>query len=266
MLGRRVRVPERIARVVSLAPSLTEIVYALGAGSRLVGVTDQCNFPPEVLEKPKVGGFFSPSFEVILSLRPDLVLASTEVSRDEHVRGLEQLGIPVYVVRPSGFTAVLESVERVGVLLGRPDEAARLAASMRGEAEAIARRVQGTPRPRVLYVVWGDPLIVPGRETLITDLIHRAGGESVTGDEPLAYSRFSAEAALARRPDRVILARHGTASVDDRLREWPHLGLLPAVRAGRVHMVDGDLVLRPGPRVVDGLRLLARVLHPEAGW
>ncbi len=263
MLGRPVTVPERPARVVSLAPSLTEIVYALGGEGQLVGVTEYCDFPPAALKKPRIGGIYTPNFEVILSLRPDLILATTEGNRAEHIRGLEGFRLPVYVVRPLDFLTVLESIERVGRLLGREGEARRLVVSMRRQAEEIARALEGVRRPRVLYVLWGNPLIVPGRDTLITDLIRRAGGESVTGEEPLAYPRFSMEEALARQPERIILAQHGEASVDQRLREWQHLTLLPAVRQGRIHQIDGNLVHRPGPRILDGLRALAGFFHPE---
>jgi iron complex transport system substrate-binding protein len=263
MLGRRIAVPAQPARVVSLAPSLTETVFALGAEARLVGVSDSCDYPAEARRKPRVGGIYTPSFEAILALRPDLLLATSEGNRLEHVRGLENLGLAVYVVRPVDFVSTLESIARVGALLGREGEAAVLVAAMRRRADQLARAVAGTPRPRVLYVLWGGPLIVPGRETLITDLITRAGGESVTAAEPIPYPRLSLEAAVERRPDQVILARHGTASVAEQLRAWEPLAAIQAVREGRVQGVDGDLLHRPGPRIVEGLRALARILHPD---
>lgn len=266
MIGRRIGVPESPRRVVSLAPSLTEIVYALGAGDRLVGVTQYCDYPAEATKKPKVGGIYTLNFEAILSLKPDLILATTEGNREEHIRGLEALRIPVYVVRPTDFATTLDSIGRIGRLLGRGAAAQRLASSMRREADEIARAVRGLRHPRVLYVLWGNPLIVPGRNTLITDLIRRAGGESVTGEEPFAYPRFSVEEVLVRQPERIVLAQHGEASVDRALREWQQLTLLPAVRQGRVSSVDGNLLHRPGPRVVEGLRVLARAIHPEVAW
>jgi len=162
MTGRRLVVPERPLRVVSLAPSLTEIVYALGAAERLVGVTQQCDYPREAASKPKIGGIYTPSFESIVMLRPDLVLATTEGNREEHVRELGRLGLPVYVVRPTDFATVLESIERTGRLLGRGPEAARLIRGMRDHADGIARMLAGIRRPRVLYLLWGSPLIVPG--------------------------------------------------------------------------------------------------------
>lgn len=261
MRGRRLVLPGPPARVVSLAPSLTEIAFALGAGDRLVGVTDYCDYPPEARAKPRIGGTYNPSLEAIVALRPDLVLATTEGNREEHVRALEQLGVPVFVVRPVDLEATVASMEHVARVLARDPRP--LTAWVRGQVEHVTRAVAGRRRPRVLYVVWGQPLIVPGRRTLITELIRRAGGESVTADEPLDYPRLSAEEALARAPEVVVLGRHGAASVADRLEQWPFLRLLPAVRQGRVYHVDGDLLHRPGPRLVEGLRRLAAIFHPD---
>jgi iron complex transport system substrate-binding protein len=266
MVGRRVPVPARPARVVSLAPSLTEIAYAVGAGDRLVGVTEHCDFPPEASRKPRVGGIYTLNLEAILSLKPDLILATTEANRDEHIRALERLGLAVYVVHTVDVPSVLDSIGRVGRLLGEAPEAERVVARLRRETETVARAVVGAPRPRVLYVVWGSPLIVPGRDTLITDLIRRAGGESVSGQERSEFPRFSVEEALARQPERIVLASHGHGTVEDHLRLWPQIRLFPAAREGRVGVVDGDLTHRSGPRVAEALRALARLIHPEVGW
>jgi iron complex transport system substrate-binding protein len=263
MLGRRLRIPDRAARIVSLAPSITETVYVLGDGERLVGVTDYCDYPPEATRKPRVGGISTPSFEAILSLRPDLVVATSESNYAEHVERLTSLGLPVYVIRPVDFETTLESIERVGEVLGRAAAARARVVAMRRDADAIARAVAGAPRPRVLYVVWPNPLIAPGRGTLITELIERAGGESVTRAEPLPYPRLSLETVVERRPDRIIVGRHGQATVEELLRGWERLGSISAAREGRVYGVDGDLVHRPGPRMIEALRALARVIHPE---
>jgi ABC-type Fe3+-hydroxamate transport system substrate-binding protein len=263
MLGRRVRVPDHAVRIVSLAPSITETVFVLGDGDRLVGVTDFCDYPPEAARKPRVGGISTPSFEAILALRPDLILATSESNYSEHVERLVSLGLAVYVVRPVDFETVLESIDRIGGVLGRDAAARAQVASMRRDADAIARAVAGSPRPRVLYVVWPNPLIAPGRGTLISELIQRAGGESVTGADPLPYPRLSLETVVERRPDRIIVGRHGQGTVEELLRGWERLGSVSAVREGRVYGVDGDLVHRPGPRMVEALRALARVIHPE---
>jgi iron complex transport system substrate-binding protein len=263
MLGRRVRVPDHPARIVSLAPSITETVFGLGDGDRLAGVTDYCDYPPEATRKPRVGGIATPNFEAILALRPDLVIATSESNYADHVERLTSLGLPVYVVRPVDWETVFESIERIGDVLGRGAVARAQVAAMRRDADAIGLAVAGAPRPRVLYVVWPNPLIAPGRGTLINDLIQRAGGESVTAAEPLPYPRLSLETVVERRPDRIIVGRHGQESVEELLRGWERLGSVSAVREGRVYGVDGDLVHRPGPRMVEALRALARVIHPE---
>lgn len=263
MLGRRVRIPDRPARIVSLAPSITETVFALGEGDRLVGVTDYCDYPPEATRKPRVGGISTPSFEAILALRPDLVIATSESNYGEHVERLASLGLAVYVIRPVDFETVLQSIERIGTVLGREADARARVASMRQDADAIAHAVAGAPRPRVLYVVWPNPLIAPGRGTLISELIQRAGGESITGAEPLLYPRLSLETVVERRPDRIIVGRHGQERAEDLLRGWEGLDSVPAARERRVYTVDGDIVHRPGPRMVEALRALARVIHPE---
>jgi iron complex transport system substrate-binding protein len=263
MLGRRVRIPDHAARIVSLAPSITETVFVLGDGDRLVGVTDYCDYPPEAARKPRVGGISTPSFEAILARRPDLVLATSESNYEEHVQRLVSLGLPVYVIRPLDFETVLESIERIGAVLGREPLARARVAAMRRDADAIAHAVAGAPRPSVLYVVWPNPLIAPGRGTLITELLQRAGGESVTATEPLAYPRLSLETVVERRPDRIIVGRHGQGTVEELLRGWARLDAVRAVREGRVYAVDGDLVHRPGPRMIEALRALAQALHPD---
>jgi cobalamin transport system substrate-binding protein len=150
MLGRRVRIPDHPARIVSLAPSITETVFALGDGDRLAGVTDYCDYPPEATRKPRVGGIATPNFEAILALRPDLVIATSESNYADHVDRLTSLGLPVFVVRPIDWETVLESIERIGDVLGRDAVARAQVAAMRREADAIGRAVAGAPRPRVL--------------------------------------------------------------------------------------------------------------------
>ena len=263
MLGRRIRIPDHPARIVSLAPSITETVFVLGEGDRLLGVTDYCDYPPEATRKARVGGISNPNFEAILALRPDLVIATSESNYAEHVERLVSLGLPVYVVRPVDWETVLDSIERIGDILGRDAVGRARVAAMRRDADAIGRAVAGLPRPRVLFVVWPNPLIAPGRDTLINDLIRRAGGESVTGAEPLLYPRLSLETVVERQPDRIIVGRHGQETVEELLRGWERLGSVSAVREGRVYGVDGNLVHRPGPRMVEALRALARVIHPE---
>jgi iron complex transport system substrate-binding protein len=251
-------------RIVSLVPSVTELVFALGGEARLVGITDYCDFPPAARRKPSVGGMVAPSLEAIVALRPDVVVATDSGNRQEAVDQLRRLGIAVYLVRADRFADVLDVAMRIGQLLGREPAAVALTARLQARVDAVARAVGRRPRPRVLYVVWPEPLIVPGRDAIVTELIQLAGGASITAAEPGDYPRFSIEAAVVRAPEVIVLARHGTDSVPLGRDLWNALTELPAVKTGRVHGVDGGLLHRYGPRVVDGIEHLARLLHPEA--
>lgn len=264
MRDRQVTLPAPPQRIVSLVPSVTELMFALGGEGRLVGVTDYCDFPPAAKQKPSVGGMIAPSLETIVALRPDLVIATDAGSRQEIFAQLQRLGIPVYLVHANSVAQMLDVGARLGALTGREVAAARLTAHLQQRIRAVEKAVAPFRPPRVLYVLWPEPLIVPGRDAIVTELIRRAGGQSISAEEPSDYPRFSIEAAVARAPDVIILARHGTGSEPIARDKWDKLGNLPAVRAGRVHAVDGNVLHRYGPRVVDGLELLARMIHPEA--
>lgn len=264
MLGRDIVLAAPPTRIVSLVPSVTELVFALGAQDRLVGVTDYCDFPPEARQKPSVGGMVAPGLETIVALRPDLVVATDSGNRQETFDQLRRLGIAVYLVRANRFDDVMQVATRVGQLVGREAAAAALTGRLQARVDALTRAVRWRPRPRVLYVLWPEPLIVPGRDSIVTELIRLAGGESITATEPSDYPRFSMEAAVVRAPEVIVLARHGTGSGPLPRDKWEALNQLPAVQARRVHAVDGNLLHRYGPRIVDGLAHLARLLHPEA--
>lgn len=267
MLGREVALRAPAQRIVSLVPSVTEIVFALGGEARLVGRTDYCDFPPAARGKPSVGGMVGPSLEAIAALRPDLVIATTEGNRLETVDQVRRLGIPVYLVAAQRWGEVRDVIVRVGELTGRADAVPPLLARLDARVAAVTRAVAPLARPRVLYVLWPEPLIVPGRRAVITDLIALAGGRSITAADAEEYPRYSLEAAVAKAPEVIVLADHGngggahTAAVQEK---WKRLTSLPAVRNGRLHSVSGELLHRYGPRIVDGLEQLARVIHPEA--
>ena len=268
--GRTLALPAAPRRIVSLVPSVTEILFALGAEDRLVGVTDFCDFPPEARRKPRVGGMVAPSLEAIVALRPDVVVLTSAGNRQETFDQLRRLRIPVYQVAPESIEDVLTAIVSLGELAGRAEAGLAMADGLRRRIEEVAARVAALARPRVLYVLWPDPLMVPGRGALISELIRLAGGDSVTADVSEAYSRYSAEAAIAKSPQVIFLARHGSAqggpaTGDPMVREkWERFGNLPAIGTGRLHAVDGNLLHRYGPRMVDGLEMLARLTHPEA--
>jgi iron complex transport system substrate-binding protein len=267
MLGREVALPARPARIVSLVPSATEIIFSLGAGDRLVGRTDFCDYPAAVRAKASVGGMVNPNLETLVGLRPDLVIATDEGNREETVRQLARLRIPTYLVRANRIAETIDLIARVGVLTGREAAVARLTGDMLRRVEAVRRAVAPFPRPRVLYVLWPEPLIVPGRSSILTELIDVAGGQSITAGDGDAYPRFSLEAVVARAPEVIILADHSTgASTAGRPapEQWRRLASVPAIRAGRLHSADLSILHRYGPRVPEGLETLARIIHPEA--
>lgn len=265
MTGREVEVPRAITRVVSLAPSLTEILFALGAGELTVGVTDFCDYPPKAAAKPKVGTVMAPNAEVILTLQPDLVLATTEGNRQETVLLLERLGLPTFVVRPEGLDGIYASIRSVGRLLGRPARASALVEAMRSRVSWVARQVAGHPRVRVLYVLWPDPLISAGQGSVIDNLITVAGGENVARGSGLRYPRLGLEEVLRVDPEVILLAGMGSRPLlPEAVQGWEGWQVLRAVRTGRVRSLDGDLLHRSGPRIVEGLEAMARALHPDA--
>jgi iron complex transport system substrate-binding protein len=270
MLGHEVTLPAPPARIVSLVPSATEIIYALGGEERLVGRTDYCEFPPAAKSKPSVGGMVNPSLETLVTLKPDLVIATDEGNREETFQQLARLRIPTYLVHATRLGELLDMIARLGELTGRPAAVGPLRQGLTRRVEAVRRAVAPYPRPRVLYVIWPEPLIVPGRASLLTELIDVAGGESVTGRQEQAYVRFSVEAAVALAPQVIVLADHASANggVSGAGRpepeKWRRFTSVPAIRAGRLYSVDLSILHRYGPTVVDGLESLARLIHPEA--
>lgn len=264
MLGRPVTVPDGPMRVVSLAPSLTEIVFALGRGDWLAAVTDFCDYPPEARSKPKIGGPTTPDLERIVRIRPDLVLGTTEGNPRDRVAQLQRFHIPVFAVKPEGYPGILASIEVLGRLLRAEEKAAALVQDIQARVTAVRRAVSGRPRPRVLYLVWTDPLIAAGPATFIHDLIEMAGGENVVRERSVPYPRLGWEEVVALAPEVILVASHATGSNRAPIGEgWSTWQSVPAVRSGRILPVPGDVIHRPGPRVVEGVEHLARAIHPE---
>lgn len=256
-LGRQVWVARDPRRLISLAPSVTEILFALGLGDRVVGVTTYCDYPAEAASIEKVGDTQKPNLEKIISLKPDLVIISTASQLEEFVGNLERLGVPVYVNNPTNLGSLLDSIQRLGDAAGVPESAGGLVADLRSRITEVHSKVAGLPRPRVLLVLSSEPLITAGGGTFINDLIAEAGGESISADQKADYPQFSLETALARKPE-VIFLQAGGPGLPKQLADSP------AVRTGRVYQLDDNILLRPGPRIVDGLEQVARKLHPEA--
>ena len=262
--GRKVDVPDHPERLVSLAPSITETLYALDLGSKLVGDTDYCDYPPDAARKPHVGAVLNPSVERIVALKPDLVIGSAEANRRETADELANLGIPLYGLSDRALADVLRSIRDLGALLRCQDRAETLASGLEQRIEAVERRVDAAPRPRVLFVTWYQPLITVGRQNFIADVIRRAGGAPISDDLRGEWPRLSVEAVLERDPDVILVPQSQSFSPTlDRFRQLPGWSDLRAVKGGRVYSVP-DTIIHPSPRLVDALEAVARLLHPPA--
>lgn len=261
-LGRKISIKPNPQRIISLAPSVTEILFALGLGDRIAGVTSYCDFPEEARSKEKIGDTLHPNLERIIALKPDLVIISTASQLEELMRRLDQLGVPVYVTNPRTVGETVASIQNIGEATGAGSRGAEIAADLRQRIDAVEMRIKGLPKPRVLYLLQTDPLITAGRNTFINDLIKLAGGESISRDEAADYPQFSRETVIARAPEVIVApTSHGQDFVreEDLRRDF---SATPAVRTNRIIKVNSDWVDRPGPRIVDGLEQLARGLHP----
>jgi iron complex transport system substrate-binding protein len=256
--GRAVTIAARPKRIVSLAPANTEIVAELGALDRLVGVTTYCDYPPAVADIAKVGDFVGPNLEAVAAAAPDLVLVTTGVQA-EVIGQLEALGASVIAIDPQTLEALYVSIETVGAAIGETDAAADLVESMEIQVHDIAEQVEGAP-VRCFLEIAQDPLFTVGSGTLLNDLIEHAGGENVVS-EP-GYVAYSVEQLIQANPD-VYLATKGAMSLPADIVGRPGYSAITAVASGRVYLLDDNLVSRPGPRVVEGIRQIAGALHPD---
>ncbi len=253
-------------RIISLAPSLTEVLFAVGAGAQVVGVTEFCNYPPEAAARPKVGGITPDTInlERILELAPDLVLSSGD-GQDPALANLARLGIATRVLPAESLEEVMGTIDEVGALSGHAERARRLRAELEGRVDRIRGLVSRlpTPRVRVFYQVWDRPLMTTGR-SYVSELIEIAGGENVFGDLTQAFPQVSEEAVLVRDPEVILIpSQHREPVRLEDVRRRPGWDRLSAVRSGRVHLLPGDPISRPGPRLVEVLETMARLLHPE---
>ena len=261
--GRSVLIPQPVRRIVSLAPSATETLFALGLGDRIVGDTDFCDYPPEAKRKTRIGGPVDPNIEVIAALHPDLVVA-TPVNRIASVHSLEQLGIPVYGTDPRSVEQVLTSTERLGELLGAGDAGRSLLANLRARLSQIDRRLAGLPPQTVMMVVWLDPLISVGRNTFLEDALRRAGAHSII-DTQQSWPNINLEEVIRLQPKYLIFSSDDPQQVQRQLAELqdrPAWRQLDAVRNRRFIVVP-EAISHPSPRLVDGIEQLAAALYPS---
>jgi len=264
-VGRRVVMPAQVNRIVTLAPNLTETVYALGLGDKLAGDTDFCDTPPAAKQKPHVGNPQNPSLEAIVALRPDLVLATTSINLEETADALARLGIAVYTTDSHTVRGTLNSIAHIADMAGVPERGSALVEHLQNRLDALHARLADLPMVHVLFVVWEDPLITIGDNTFIADALRWAGAESILLSDR-NWPQMSLEEVVRLQPDYIVFASgHEGAAKSDLadLRAKPVWRDLDAVEQG--HVVDvSEEALRPAPGLVDAIEQLARDVHPEA--
>ncbi len=257
-LGRLVAINGTPQRIVSLAPSNTEILFALGLGDKVVGVTDYCDYPPEALNKTKVGGYANPDIEKIVALNPDLVLVAYGTPMDV-INNLVGLGLTVYGIKTTDLDDLLNDIRRVGEITDKEVEAQALTSAMESRIQAVTNQTEELEqRPRVFYIVWHDPLWTAGSGTFINELIEKAGGVNIFGNVT-GYPMVSIEDVLARDPEIIIASEWSY----DWAMNATELATTNASQSGRIYTCDDNLVQRPGPRLVEGLEWFAHFIHPE---
>jgi len=263
--GRTVRIPVPVRRIVSLAPSLTESIYALGMDNLLVGDTDYCDYPEAAKRVHKVGGATNPSLEEIAELKPDVVLVIKSLNRLETVQQLERLGIATYSTDPHTMDEIRSSVHRLADVLGKPAAGENLDTELQSKEKSLQQKLQNVAPTRALFVVWTEPLISVGKHTFIADALAHAGAVSVV-DSSQDWPQISLEEIVRLQPDYLIFAAdHSEKSARDveALAKRPGWDLLEAVKQ-RKFAVISDAVNRPAPRLFAAVETLARQLHPEA--
>lgn len=267
-LGREVHLDSVPQRIVSLAPSNTEILFALGLEDKVVGVTEFCNYPEAAKAKPKIGGFSNADIERIVALEPGLILAA-DIHNKTVIPALEKVGLTVFALAPKNLDEVLASISLAGEVTGNSQEANQLVTSLEKRIKTITTKTKElaeTERPRTLFLTWHDPLWTVGSETLINDLINKAGGENIAQDLS-GHKTIDLETVIHRNPEIIIvMSGHGEAKdlpYNYVLNEEPRLRTTEAVMVGRVYQIDSDIFGRPTPRMVDGLEQLAKLTQPE---
>jgi iron complex transport system substrate-binding protein len=263
---RSVEVPVSPRRVIALAPSITEIVFALERQDLLKGITIFSDFPAEAENLPKIGSYIHPDMEKIISLAPDLCIAVQDGNPKQVVMRISEMGIPVYAVNPRCLESVMASIIDIGGLLDASEKAEAIVADMRRRMDRVAAGIAGiADPPGVFFQINASPIVSAGHDTFIHELIIRAGGRNLAGHQP-SYPRFTVEQVLVLSPDIIIVTTmSGKGGSDAVLDDWHQWARLPAVKNDRVFVVDSGLFDRPGPRIIDALELLVDLIHPKTG-
>lgn len=258
--GQKVVVPDHPHRIICLVPSITDSVYALGAGDDVIAISDYVEFPEAARKKPSVGSIMTPSLETIVALHPDLILGVPKANSQATLDQLSKLGVPVFLVDPHGLPGILRSITSLGHALNRDPQANMLTTGLERRIDRVRNFAHGKPAISIFMPVWYDPVITIGRGAFITQIIEAAGGHSVTDDLAQEWPHVSLEAVIERAPQALLLMRDGKMTFDT-LQKKPGWNDLPAVKARRAYYVDRRVNF-PSPIAIDALEDLARQFHP----
>ena len=263
-LGREIRVPDDPKRIIALAPSITEIIFALEQQDRLKGTTQFSNYPAEAAKLPKVGSYVRLDLERIVALNPDLCIAIKDGNPKGIIDRLQSLNIPVFAVNPRNLESMMQTIQKIGSILDASQKANTLVKDMRSriqQVDALVSRIDH--RPRVFIQIGISPIISAGRNTFIHELVVRAGGINVAAGNR-AYPHFSREQVFALAPDVLIITSMARSGAFEKAKaDWNRLSHMPAVREKRIYTVNSDVFDRPSPRLLDALEILTRLLHPK---
>jgi iron complex transport system substrate-binding protein len=266
-LDRKVTLASPPRRIIPLAPSLTEILYYLGLGDKVIGVTEYSYYPAEAAKKPNVGSYIDPNIEKIISLSPDLVIGTKDGNLPGSIYLLDEAKIPVYVVNPRNVRDVISTIKDIGDLCGVSEMADRLVDELNKRLDSIETLVSSVDRPMVFLQINVTPIMSINKNTFQNDLIKLAGGINMTADEPITYPRISIEEIIRKKPDIIIITSMEKGGEFEKAKEdWMKWPLIPAVKNKRVYLTNPDLVDRPSQRIIDGLETMARLIHPEVNW
>ena len=261
--GRKLSLAKAPVRIVSLAPSITEMLFAIGAGSQVAGVTQFCDFPPEADKKPKVG-YANPNLESLVALQPDLILAPKEFLKPDLLASFDQLNIPVFILSGQTVDDIFSQIQTIGRMTDHQAEAAALAMDVRRHIAAVKQRVQEQPPVRVLYVLNSQPLITVGPGSYIDQLIGLAGGLNIAAKGGVPYPHLSMETVLVEDPEVLVFPVGQAEGISESEQQaWRQWSGLSAVKHARLHQIPADLLNRPGPRIGQALERLALLLHPS---
>jgi iron complex transport system substrate-binding protein len=263
-LGREVTFPFAPKRIVSLAPNITEILFSLGLNEEIVGVSIHCNFPEKAKTKNRVGSYISLDYEKITSVKPDLIIATGVGNTKDMVDRLKQLGFSTYVIYPKNFEDILKSIIHIGQVVNREKEARAIIEVIKKRSQRVINLTKDLARPKVFIQIGDTPMVTVGKGSFTDDLIRLAGGENIAGKEKEVYPRFGMEEILQKSPEVIVISSmKPKGDYQKTFQEWNRWKTIPAVKNGRVHIINSDLIDRPSPRIIDGLEQLARMLHPE---